>query len=54
MEWLWADSNTAGVRAYRGSDNSLWTSTIDIDHAFTLNRGREPIPTIEFSLVSGF
>lgn len=35
-QWLWADSGTRGARAFRGSDGEAWTSSLDIDHAFTL------------------
>lgn len=36
-QWLWADTNARGIRSYRSSDGSAWTTGPDINHAATLN-----------------
>jgi len=36
-QWLWADTDSTGLRSFRFSDGSAWTTTSDINHAFTLS-----------------
>lgn len=42
-QWLWADTDSTGLRSFRNSDASDWTTTSDINHAFTLN-GTHSVP----------
>lgn len=35
-QWLWGNSSSAGVRAFRAADGQFWTNDFYKDHAFTL------------------
>ncbi len=52
-QWLWADSDTTGMRAFRKNDNEAWTSSLDIDHAFSLSGTVVPIPAAIWLFGSG-
>jgi hypothetical protein len=43
-QWLWADSNTSGLRALRSNDSAAWSSSQDVDHAFSLSGTAVPAP----------
>ena len=43
-QWLWADSNTLGLRAIRNNDSDAWSASPDIDHAFSLTGTVVPVP----------
>ena len=52
-QWLWGDSGTTGVRAFRNSDSMAWTSSLDVNHAFTLTGTIIPEPSTMLLLGSG-
>ena len=51
--WLWADSDTAGVRATRLNDSQAWNAFTDINHAFSLTGKVIPVPAAVWLSGSG-
>lgn len=41
-QWLWADTNAAGLRTFRVGDGSAWTAALGVNHSFTLSETPEP------------
>lgn len=52
-QWLWADSTTRGYRAFRDSDGASWSTSLDINHAFTLDGTTAPVPEPATMLLLG-
>lgn len=43
-QWLWADTDTSGLRSIRNNDGEAWSSSQDINHAFSLSGTAVPVP----------
>lgn len=53
-QWLWGDTFGTGIRSVRDSDAGAWTTTMDVNHAFTLEGSANvPEPTTMLLLGAG-